>query len=112
MPVTFFDPGQMTARLDLETAEPQPDGQGGAVPAWSVLSSMWARIEPVSFVVREKGATVEAPVVTHRIWVRFRDGILRGQRLRKGERLFAIRAVRDPDETRRYLVCHCEEERV
>jgi SPP1 family predicted phage head-tail adaptor len=110
MPVTFFDPGQMTARLDLETAEPQPDGQGGAVLVWSVLSSMWARIEPVSFVVTEKGAAAENVVVTHRIWVRFRDGIFGGQRFRKGERLFAIRAVRDPDETRRYLVCHCEEE--
>ncbi|MEB2847135.1 phage head closure protein [Rhizobiales bacterium RZME27] len=110
MPVTFFDPGQMTARLDLETAEPQSDGQGGAVPVWSVLSSMWARIEPVSFVVSEKGAATETAVVTHRIWVRFRDSILGGQRFRKGERLFVIRAVRDPDETRRYLVCHCEEE--
>ncbi|MGI2035311.1 phage head closure protein [Rhizobium panacihumi] len=110
MPVTFFDPGQMTARLDLEVAEAQPDGQGGAVSAWSVLSSMWARIEPVSFVVSEKGAAVETALVTHRIWVRFRAGILGGQRFRKGERLFVIRAVRDPDETRRYLVCHCEEE--
>ena len=51
MTVTFFDSGQMTARLELEASEPQPDGQGGAVLTWSVLSSMWARIEPVSFVV-------------------------------------------------------------
>ncbi|MGE7371038.1 phage head closure protein [Neorhizobium sp. NPDC001467] len=112
MPVTFFDPGQMTARLDLETAEPQPDGQGGAVPRWSVVSSMWARIEPVSFVVTEKGAAAETAVVTHRIWVRFRDGIAGGQRFCRGSRVFAIKAVRDPDETGRYLVCHCEEEGV
>ncbi|MGF9562574.1 phage head closure protein [Neorhizobium sp. JUb45] len=110
MPVTFFDPGQMTARLELEVAEALPDGQGGAVMVWTIASSMWARIEPVSFVVSEKGAAAESATVTHRIWVRFRDGVLGGQRFRKGERLFAIRAVRDPDETRRYLVCHCEEE--
>jgi SPP1 family predicted phage head-tail adaptor len=110
MPVTFFDPGQMTARLDLEMVEPQADGQGGAEMHWSIVSSMWARIEPVSFVVTEKGAAAENAVVTHRIWVRFHDGISAGQRFRKGERVFAIKAVRDPDETRRYLVCHCEEE--
>ncbi|MET3583953.1 head-tail adaptor [Pseudorhizobium tarimense] len=32
-----------------------------------------------------------------------------GQRFRKGARLFAVKPVRDPDETGRYLVCHCEE---
>lgn len=110
MAVTFFDPGQMTARLDLETAVAEPDGQGGAVLSWSVLASMWARIEPVSFVVGEKAAAAEQAVVTHRIWVRFRNGIAAGQRFRKGARLFCVKAVRDPDETRRYLVCHCEEE--
>jgi SPP1 family predicted phage head-tail adaptor len=110
MPVLFFDPGQMTARLDLETAEPQPDGQGGVLSVWTVQSSMWARIEPVSFVVTETVASTESVAVTHRIWVRFRDGIAGGQRFRRRERVFAIKAVRDPDETRRYLVCHCEEE--
>ncbi len=37
-------------------------------------------------------------------------GIAAGQRLRKGARIFSIRTARDPDESRRYLVCYCEEE--
>lgn len=109
MAVTFFDPGLMTARLDLEAAVASADGQGGAVIAWTAVASLWARIEPVSFVVGEKGAASETATVTHRIWIRFRDGVLPGQRLRKGERLFVLGLVRDPDETARYLVCHCEE---
>jgi SPP1 family predicted phage head-tail adaptor len=47
--------------------------------------------------------------LTHRIWLRARTGVSEGMRFRKGARTFTIRAVRDPDETGRYLVCLCEE---
>lgn len=107
--VTFFDPGLMTARLDLEMPQDVVDGQGGAIRSWVISASMWARIEPVSFVVTE-AAGAETGHVSHRIWVRFRDGIAAGQRFRKGGRVFLIRLVRDPDETRRYLICQCEED--
>jgi head-tail adaptor len=30
-------------------------------------------------------------------------------RLRRGTRIFWIGATQDPDETRRYLICQCEE---
>lgn len=107
--VVFFDPGSMTARLDLEAPQAVPDGQGGATVAWEVTATLWARIEPVSFVVAEQAAA-EAGTISHRIWTRFRDGISAGQRFRKGGRIFLVKLVRDPDETRRYLVCQCEEE--
>ena len=45
--------------------------------------------------------------ISHRIWVQFREGIAAGQRFRKGRHVFAVKLVRDPDETRRYLVCQC-----
>lgn len=109
MPVFFFDPGQMTARLELEVPQAAPDGQGGAAVGWMATASLWARIEPVSVAMAEE-ASAEAARVTHRIWVRFRQDIVAGQRFRKGERVFALRLVRDPDETQRYLVCHCEED--
>lgn len=108
MPLTFFDPGQLTARLDLETPLPVSDGQGGASMSWTITASLWARIEPVSFVIGE-AASAETASISHRIWVPFRNGIAAGQRFRKGTRLFVIKVVRDPDETRRYLVCQCAE---
>ncbi len=37
--------------------------------------------------------------------MQFREGIAAGQRFRKGRRVFAVKLVRDPDETRRHLVC-------
>ncbi|WP_425374219.1 phage head closure protein [Neorhizobium lilium] len=108
--VAFFDPGQMTARLDIEAPQPFADGQGGATLIWQVLASVWARIEPVSFVVAEDEAAAQTGTISHRIWLRFRDDVVAGQRLRKGMRVFTIKLVRDPDETRRYLVCQCEED--
>ena len=109
MPVVFFDPGQMTARLDLEVPQAMADGQGGAVVDWTVAASLWARIEPVSTVIAEQ-ASADRARITHRVWVRFRGDVAAGQRFRKGARVFWVRLVRDPDETRRYLVCQCEED--
>ncbi len=107
--VTFFDPGQMTARLVLETPVSEPDGQGGAVLTWTEIAAMWAKVEPVSSVLAER-AGAQIGTMTHRIWLRFREGIAAGQRFRKGARLFAVKLVQDPDETGRYLTCLCEEE--
>lgn len=48
--------------------------------------------------------------ITHRVWLAYRDDITAGIRFRKGRRILAIRAVMDPDETCRFIVCRCEEE--
>jgi SPP1 family predicted phage head-tail adaptor len=106
----LFDAGQMTARLELEAPEALPDGQGGATVSFVSVASLWARLEPVSE-IREEQAGAEVFTLTHRIWLRFRDDIRAGMRLRKGARLFTIGAWRDPDERGNYLVCLCEEER-
>lgn len=109
MPVTFFDPGQLTARLELERPVATPDGQGGATIAYEAVASIWAKIEPAGHAVIER-ASAEAFTLTHRIWVRYRADIAAGMRLNKGMRVFVVKAFFDPDETGRYLVCHCEEE--
>lgn len=108
MVATFLDPGQMTARLVLEAPHAVSDGQGGETVAWVPAASPWARIEPVSTSNGEE-ASAETATISHRIWIGFREGVAAGQRFRMGARLFAVKLVRDPDETGRYLVCHCEE---
>jgi SPP1 family predicted phage head-tail adaptor len=104
-----LDPGQLSSRLDLEIRSDAGDGQGGIVPSFSPVTSLWARIEPVS-VSEEERADAEVFIVTHRIWIRFREDIAAEMRFRKGARVFTVRAFHDPDETRRYLVCRCVEE--
>ena len=104
-----LDPGQMSARLDLEMRDDAGDGQGGIVPGFAPVTSLWARIEPVS-VNEEERADANVFTVTHRIWIRFRDDVQAGMRFRKGARVFTVRAFHDPGETRRYLVCRCTED--
>jgi SPP1 family predicted phage head-tail adaptor len=108
MNVTFLDAGQLTARLDLESAIETPDGQGGVTVSHAVESSHWARVEPIAAELAELGH-VERQAVTHRIWIRHAGGVVAGKRFRKGARLFDILAVSDPDETGRYLVCRVRE---
>ena len=105
---SFFDPGRLTARLDLEAPVETGDGQGGASVAFESRAALWALIEPVSQTIGEE-AGGRIFTLTHRIWLRWRQDVAAGMRLRKGARLFCIGATEDPDETRRYLVCHCEE---
>ena len=105
---TLFDPGRMTARLELEIPVETGDGQGGATVAFTAAASIWALVEPVSFRIEEQAADLTF-TLTHRIWLRWRADVLPGMRLRRGVRLFWIGTTQDPDETRRYLICHCEE---
>lgn len=109
MALVFFDPGRMTARLDLQRPAASPDGQGGAAISFETVASLWARIEPAGHTQAEE-ASQRGFTVTHRIWIAHREGLAAGMRFTKGARVFAVRAFHDPDETRRYLVCHCEEE--
>lgn len=109
MNIVFLDPGKLTARLELEVRAQTLDGQGGAVESWNVLRSLWAAIEPVSDASHER-ASAEGVTITHRVWLAHRSDIAAGMRFRKGRRILAIRAVMDPDETGRFIVCRCEEE--
>ncbi len=103
-----LDPGLLDARLVLERPVETPDGQGGATIGFAALATLWGRIEPVAAKAEEAAGTLRM-TVTHRIRLRRRDDLAGGMRLRKGARVFMLRAFRDLDETGRYTLCDCEE---
>lgn len=105
----FFDAGALKAYLDIERPVAVSDGQGGEVGGFELVDAVWARIEPVSALVNEVGVQQQV-TVTHEILVRHRDDLASGMRFVKGARRFLVRAVHDPDEGGRYLVCRCTEE--
>ena len=104
----FLDPGTLRSELALESCSTIADGLGGHVEAWAAIATIFARVEPVS-AQAIFGADQTLESVTHRVTMRWRDGVASGMRFRKQQRIFAIQTVHDPDETGRYLVCRTKE---
>lgn len=108
MRTLFLDPGSLRSELALQANTPVPDGLGGHTESWEEIATVFARIEPVSATSRfGPDQTVEA--VTHRITIRWRNGVAAGMRFARHGRNFDIVTVHDPDNSGRYLVCRARE---
>ncbi|MEO9460516.1 MAG: phage head closure protein [Lentilitoribacter sp.] len=108
MELQFFDPGLLRTPIQLQTCELHPDGQGGGEHVWSSTAEIFAHVEPISSTARER-AHYDDQIITHRIIMRYREDITLDHRFLRNTRAFAIRSFHDLDETKRYLVCKCEE---
>jgi SPP1 family predicted phage head-tail adaptor len=108
MELQFFDPGLLRTPIQLQTSELNPDGQGGGEQVWSSAAEIFAHVEPVNSAARER-AHYNDQIITHRIILRYREDITLDHRFLRNTRTFAIRSFHDLDETKRYLVCKCEE---
>jgi SPP1 family predicted phage head-tail adaptor len=100
--------GKLRHRLALQTAMTSADGGGGASTAWAAVSELWGAIETGTggeSVGADRLSGEAQPVIT----IRYRDDVTPAMRLSSGERVFQIRAVLDPDGTRRFLRCLCRE---
>jgi SPP1 family predicted phage head-tail adaptor len=98
----------MRHRVTLEAPVEVADGAGGVTRGWAAVATMWAAIEP-----RDPRPAIvgEAPAViaSHRVTLRWRAGVVAGQRLRLGQRLLQIRSVADPHERKAWLWLQVEE---
>lgn len=101
--VLLIDPSQFSTELALEAMQSVADGMGGYKEIWSEVATLWGKIEPISST--PSGQVRPFPELTHRIYVRYREDITSDKRFRKGERIFTLRSVYDPDESKRYLTC-------
>ena len=108
MATLFIDPGMLRTEMALKSCAMVPDGLGGFGEGWTEVATLFARIEPVS-AESNFGAGQTLETVTHRITLRYREGVASGMRLEKAGRVFDIVTVHDPDETGRYLVCRTRE---
>jgi SPP1 family predicted phage head-tail adaptor len=100
--------GALRRRLILEAPVATPDGLGGATQAYATVAALWAQVEWMSGDERWRAGRPEQ-FATHRVTLRWRAGLDAGQRLRDGARIYEIRAVDDPDGSRRRLICLVEE---
>ncbi len=100
--------GALRHRMRLEQAARAPDGAGGAVVTWTLVTNLWGSIEPMSGseIVDADGLQGR---VTHEVWLRYRSNISPDMRLLLGTRIFDIRLVIDYGERRHHLRCLVEE---
>ena len=110
MALLFIDPGLLRKRAVLQAGDAVATEAGGAETLWREVAELSVHVEPVSVALRERFDQREA-TVTHRVVCRSRGDIERGMVFVLGERRLTVRSVHDPDESGRYLVCRCEEER-
>ena len=104
----FFDPGRLRHEMVLEEPARVADALGGHDVTWSAVATLWAELRPATAGPVNRADAEEAEI-THRVVLRFDPRVWSGRRLRMCERIFAIRTVRDLDETGRYLVCRAQE---
>lgn len=106
----LIDAGRFNRQLSLENEVDVPDGMGGFSRSFQPVGTVWANICPKSAKQQVEGANLVANV-THEITIRFQAQVRTGSRFITGTRRFDVVAMRDLDETRRYLVCDCQERR-
>ena len=105
--------GRRNKRVTLENpGEGQPDGEGGWTEGWDPLdpAEMYVSIDPAtqSDLERVTSGTVIS-TATHVISLIYHPGVTIESRLRyqepgKAERIFAVTAIRNPEEADRELV--------
>jgi head-tail adaptor len=101
-------PGRLNARLRLETPTDASDGQGGMTGGWTVGCRSLGSDRAVARKSRRRGGRGSGagqPPGHHP----HRDDVSHAMRFVFRGRVLLMRAVRDPDESRRYLICDCEE---
>lgn len=104
---------KLTHQFALEDPVRTPDTGGGAVIAWTPLGTLWGALEARS---GSEGLSGTRPVsrITHRVIVRSAPAgspqrPRAEQRLRRGDRLFAIVAVTDYEGMASHLRLDVEE---
>lgn len=100
----FLQAGDFNLRMNVQSPSENSDGYGGFTKTWEPKFDVWARLVPISAALVRLVSGKKAEL-THYIYIRKIDGVKSGMRFVRGERLFLIETVQDPDETKRYLVC-------
>ena len=100
--------GARARRFVLELPLETPNGFGGVIRTYVAGPQLWGALEMVHQAERERAASIEQ-TVTHRVRLRWRDGVTGAMRLTCGPRRFRIKAATDPDGAKRDLVCLVEE---
>jgi SPP1 family predicted phage head-tail adaptor len=100
--------GALRERVTLQSPLLAPDGAGGADVTWENEAMLWAKVEALAGDERLNGERL-APRARFRLTIRHRQGLTTQMRALWKARPLDIRAIRDPDGRKQFLILDCEE---
>ncbi len=89
--------GNLRHRIEIQQPVNTEDGQGGFVTTWTVFKTVWAEILPTSSNERLFAEKVEE-MRTHKITIRYLEGISANMRIVYQGRIFQIKGIRREKE--------------
>ncbi len=91
--------GELRQRIIIQANRPTRDAFNAEVAAWSTFATAWARVETLS---GHESITQQAAaaLVTHRVTIRHRTGIVPSMRVVFDSRVFEIVAVLEDNKNR------------
>lgn len=81
--------GRLNKRIAIQSMSLQSDGAGGGTSVWTTEAVVWGAIEPLSAREVYEGERVNG-ILTHRITMRYREGVTPSKRLVYDGRVFNI----------------------
>lgn len=100
--------GRLRHRIDIEQQTTTEDTFGATTDTWSLWTTLWASIEPLSGRELLAAQQVQADI-THRVRFRYVSGVTAKMRVVYGSRIFNILSVANPEERNREIVLQCRE---
>lgn len=100
--------GSLRHRITIQKFDKVDDGGGGYEETWVAVATVSASVSPLQGKERYEAQQIQSSL-SHKIKMRYRDGILPTMRVLFGARIFNIISVIDPDERHRELDLLCEE---
>lgn len=99
----------MRTRVEIQSRVTTQDTYGAVTETWSTVATRWGRVEPLSGREQWQAQQVR-PDVTHRVTLRYYDGLTARHRLKVGDRVLNITSVLNTEERKRQHECVCVEE--
>jgi len=99
--------GSMRHRVTVERNDPVTDAGGGSSGSWSIVATVWARINDYGTSPSTHAARA-AEQASLQLTIRHRSDVVAGMRLTHDGAIYRIRSVADSEQRGRYLELSCE----
>jgi len=96
-------------RVTIEEVTRSGDDQGGFTETWTGRNTVWAGVEPLRGQERFEAQKIN-PKTTHKVILRYLEGLTPVMRVRFGDRIFNVEEIINPSEKNESMELRCSEE--